>query len=56
MSSYSLIDQNAEDLSEVTADETSSIPVLEGFEPIENRKMSHYSLLSKMQRTSRGYC
>ncbi|MGB2463818.1 MAG: hypothetical protein ACPICC_02800, partial [Candidatus Puniceispirillaceae bacterium] len=28
-------DQNTESLSEVTADETSSIPVLEGFEPIE---------------------
>ena len=28
-------DQNAEDPSEATADETSSIPVLEGFEPIE---------------------
>ena len=28
-------DQNTESLSEVTADETSSVPVLEGFEPIE---------------------
>ena len=43
-------DQNAEDFSEVKADETSSIPVLEGFEPIETA-MSHYSLTFIMKKT-----
>ena len=40
-------DQNTESLSEVTADETSSIPVLEGFEPIETED-EQYSLMTKI--------
>ena len=46
MSHYSLIDQDAEGLSEVTTDETSSIPVLEGFEPIKTED-EHYSLIEQ---------